>query len=158
MLTAMRWIPALGMVCGVLVGVGGAAAPGQPVKHNMQPTPKPEFSPGPPVTPTRPLMDWLKVQGEQKPPRLVRIPVTLEQGTLGISHALLGDTSIAVSDLGLGIGLADRVRHACGKASSCTLWLIGYWRSSTALDLRDTGGVVDPAETPRAWLEKTRSP
>ncbi len=128
------------------------------MKHNMQPAPKVEFVPGPLLQPAAPLMAWLKVQGELKPPRLVRLPVLLELSPLGITRAQVGDTSIAVSDSALGVGLWDRAHHACGKVSSCTLWLIGYWRSSTALDLRDTGGVVDPAEAPRAWLEKPRSP
>ena len=82
------------------------------------------------------LLEWLDKQIAGG--KLVRLPVILEQGTVGFSlhGARIGTASdaleIHVDDSALGVSLSDRARSACQKNKTCALWLEGYWRGTKA--------------------------
>lgn len=122
----------------------------------LTPTPTIVFDDGPEVRPAAALLKWLDAVGKEKPERLVRLPVTLELGVLGVKGARVGDLPVSVVDSALGVGLWDRARQACGQETSCTLWVVGFWRGGK-LDARDTGGVVEGGAARRAGVEKART-
>jgi hypothetical protein len=123
----------------------------------MQPWAPVTYVRGPSVTPAKDLLTWLENQVASG--KLVRLPVILEEGTLGFSlrGARVGggpDTlEIYVSDGALGVGLSERARMACPTAKACALWLEGYWRGRTPNGLQFDVVHVDqpiPADALRA--------
>lgn len=112
------------------------------------------FVRGAPLTPAAELLRWLEVQGE----RLVRIPVLLARGAVGWStaEARIGSAddalTIFLDDTRLGIGLADRARHACGTAATCALWLAGRWAGErngcSTFEVFEVGPMISAAALP----------
>lgn len=122
------------MGCAVVLGAGwlllqtpAPSSGGNMQPRLMQPTPKVQYTRGPPVEPSKELMAWLHKNADVQPLRLVRLPVTVELRPLGIEHASVGGVSIALQDSALGISLLDRARRACGMERNCTMWMMGYW-------------------------------
>ncbi|MDB4961409.1 MAG: hypothetical protein JWP01_1408 [Myxococcales bacterium] len=92
------------------------------------------FVRGAAVSPVDVLIAWLDAQTLNGEPRLLRLPIVLHLGDAGflLRGARIGREpdalAIYVNDASLGIGVADRARTLCPTATTCALWLEGYWR------------------------------
>jgi hypothetical protein len=137
-----------------------------------------DFVPGPALSPSGPLLEWLKSQGREK---RIRIPVVItfaNPGRFSIGSAFIGTTpgaapadaiQLKLDGSSLGVSLVDRVRQKCAdkKQMSCALWLDGIWgpriegdplgSSSDSGDrhpfgIISVGDVVDPASASTAFV------
>jgi hypothetical protein len=90
------------------------------------------FVHGPRIAPDGALQTWLRTIGAESPPRLVQLVFTITSadarvGVLGTARSPQA-VSVPLDDSALGIALAERVRAACPDATSCAVWLEGYWQ------------------------------
>ncbi|MEU6453325.1 hypothetical protein [Streptomyces sp. NPDC047065] len=98
------------------------------------------FVPGPPVSPSGPLLAWLNDAADTNPRRLVRLPVVVRfdpkrlgivAGAVGTGPGGDGDRDairLTLNDRAMGVPLADRVRAHCPTGEdACAVWLDGYW-------------------------------
>lgn len=95
------------------------------------------FERGIALTPSDKLIAWLDGQKRNGQPWLVRIPLMLRRGAVGfeLRGARVGTASdaleVLVSDVALGVGLADRARFECAPtANYCGFAAEGYWRGN----------------------------
>jgi hypothetical protein len=102
----------------------------------MTPDSPGSFVRGAALVPADQLIAWLDGQKRGDEPRLIRLPVVLARrgpkfSTVGARVGGAPDgLAVFLDDAKLGIGLADRARTACNDASAttCALWVEGYWR------------------------------
>ena len=100
------------------------------------------FQDGPTIEPTAALLEWLNFVPKRHTigKRLLRLPVVFffeKDALLRSPSAVIGSPGISspegliplrILDGRLGISLMERLRADCPeKASSCALWLEGYW-------------------------------
>jgi hypothetical protein len=113
---------------------------------NKVPRPEIAMSPGVPLAPRAELLAWLDAQAE----KLVRVPLVLVRGDVGLRGARIGELEVQTQDMALGMGLADRARSLLGDAAEGAVWADGYWHSLHGdhfqFDVVHVGAVLTPAE------------
>ena len=92
------------------------------------------FDQGAALSPADKLVEWLDGQQVRGEPRLVRLPIVLDnrEGSYNISKAHIGGApdalEIYANDSALGDGLADRAEYDCPDGPTCAFRVEGYWR------------------------------
>ena len=107
-----------------------------------------QFTPGPTISPSGPLLRWLidTVPSVSGPRVRVRLPVIVRfsQSSIGIAEAFIGtvnrvDTEtmfLRLDDSAMGVSLFERVRERCSKSeTACAVWLEGYWDGGRSASL-----------------------
>jgi len=113
------------LLCSCATSEGHPQGAHHPMRKGA-PQPVYEFEPGPPVTDRTALNAWLEANRGKR----LRLPVVLELKASGrsLQGARVGSTGLQVTDLALGIPLAERIAQACGReATRCALWLEGRY-------------------------------
>jgi len=104
------------------------------------------MSPGVPLGSREELLAWLDAQAE----KLIRVPLMVASGDLGLSSVTIGPLEVKTEDMALGIGLADRARTLFGDAPSGAVWADGYWHTLHGdhfqFDVVHVGAVLTPDE------------
>ncbi len=152
--------PATGPGGGGPVAVDGQAAGPPPAESDAMTS---SFVPGPPLSPSGPLLTWLQAHGGE-PRKLLRLPVVVtfsNPGRFAIGRAWIGGApadappadavELRLDDTGLKVSLVEHVRARCAddEAMSCALWLDGLWGPRVAGD--PFGGGALPGAGPARW-------
>ncbi len=156
------------------------AAKEMPTKKSSMETTS-DFIPGPEITPSNELLNWLNSQAEKMGDKRkrMRLPVVIQLDPTyrdRVTEAYIGGESgtrsedkifLDLDDSGMSMGLIRQLKGLCNQeASTCGVWLEGYWGSLLVEDSENDSEnwpfavlkcmAMDevPAEPLRVYIEK----